>query len=215
MSKRRPEPGERFEYRIPRPGGGYDTGSNLAIKWLQNVRQSWYEDADKSRGSHDHPTTEEQKQRLRDDLKDEPWCWKDPKPKDPNKVQAGSRIAGVSQEEIYDAMTAAVVALNLEEWPTQKDGRMFQYTVGGVTNQSRIGKWLQNTSNKTWRLLTDAQKRLLESQPFWSTRRPKGRQPKGTKRARSGTPVAASSSTDGGVPKRARSYSLENSDDED
>jgi uncharacterized membrane protein len=66
----------------------------------------------------------------------------------------------------------------------------------------------------TWDTLTDAQQRLLESQPFWSTRRPVGIR-KGVKRARSGTPVAASSSTGGGVPRLTRSYSLENSDDED
>ena len=214
FSKRKPGPKERFEYRIPRPNGGYDTGSNLAGKWLSNVRQSWHEDADASRGSHDHPTTEEQKQRLRDGLKEKPWSWKDPKPKDPNKPKSGSRIAGVSQEEIRGAAIAAVIALNLEEWPSVKDGRTFKYTVGGVPKQARLGQWLHKICTKWWDTLTDAQKHLLESQPFWKTRRPWGVN-KGTKRARSGTPVAASSSTGGGVPKRARSYSLENSDDED
>ena len=196
--KRKPEPGERFEYRIPRPDGGYDTGSNLAKKWLENVRQSWHDDADKSRGSHDHPTTAEQKQRLRDGLKEKPWCWKDPEPRQTGVVVRGGIVG--SPEALMDAQIPAIIALNLEVWPV-RDTRTFEYTVGDVTRQARLGMWLRNVIVK-WDTLTDAQQRLLESQPFWSTRRPPGK-PKGTKRALSG------------VPKRTRTYSLENSDDDE
>jgi hypothetical protein len=212
FAARKPRTKEPFEYRMPNPRAwlGYDGDTIDAAKWLQNVRQCWHDDPNKPCESHQTLTTEEQKQRLRDGCKE--W-WVEP---NPTKAKARlGRIANISSEESVDSTIAGVIRLNLKEWPMQKDERTFEYTVGGVTRQNKLGRWINNICNK-WDALTDAQKHLLESQPFWSTRRPRGGTSyKGTKRARSGTPVAASSSTGGGVPKRARSYSLENSDCED
>jgi hypothetical protein len=168
FAARKPRTKEPFEYRMPNPRAwlGHDGDTIDAAKWLQNVRQCWHDDPNKPCESHQTLTTEEQKQRLRDGCKE--WWVEPPSTKPIAKLTGG--VSGVSAETLRGAAIAAVVALDLQDWPLQSDKRTFEFSVGGVTRQVLLGDWIARTIAK-WDTLTEAQQRLLESQPFWSKRR--------------------------------------------